>query len=388
MSKKVLYISPNGYLGGAERFILNACIGHLESGMMKPAILFLNDGEFVDIARENKIEVYELNSKFKFSQPHKLAIALWKASQIINLINPDIIHSTMPYAQNFISLIPSCYKKKKVWFQHGPVGGTLDKIASKTKCDLLIFNSKFLKSEHERTVASIDSSQKVHIQKLGINKSNISPDTVKRIRDDFLGNKKNLLFLSAGRICSWKGYETTIKALDNLLSANKEILDPVKFIIIGEAKRESDLEYERKLKQLGARLVENEILNFLPFKSNINDYYAASDVFIHSSNVPEPFGLVVAEAMLENNLIIGSNIGGVTEILKNNETGFTFNSHLKSNVEELMNLLINIFELNDFGSDPKVQSCIKSAKTLIEEKYSLESMTQELESQYMEILNC
>ena len=114
MSKKVLYVSPNGYLGGAERFVLNACIGHLKYGKDQPYILFFNDGELVNIVKEQGIPYYILKNKFKFSSPIKLWRAIKETKGFLEANDFDVINLTMPYSQLFMNLV----KKRKKSFKY------------------------------------------------------------------------------------------------------------------------------------------------------------------------------------------------------------------------------------------------------------------------------
>jgi hypothetical protein len=40
--KKILYICPNGYLGGAEKFVLNIVSGHQKSNKFNTSVLFFS----------------------------------------------------------------------------------------------------------------------------------------------------------------------------------------------------------------------------------------------------------------------------------------------------------------------------------------------------------
>jgi glycosyltransferase involved in cell wall biosynthesis len=55
-------------------------------------------------------------------------------------------------------------------------------------------------------------------------------------------------------------------------------------------------------------------VGFVDFQRDLAPVYRALDVVVHASTEPEPFGLVVAEAMACGRAVIASNLGGVTEI--------------------------------------------------------------------------
>ena len=47
-------------------------------------------------------------------------------------------------------------------------------------------------------------------------------------------------------------------------------------------------------------------------------------VVVHASVAPEPFGMVVLEAMAQRKPVIGSRAGGVVEMVVEGKTGYTF----------------------------------------------------------------
>ena len=62
---KILYICPNGYLGGAERIVCNISSGHLTGRYKNFNVLFFSDGETVAQCKELGIETHVLPFKFR-----------------------------------------------------------------------------------------------------------------------------------------------------------------------------------------------------------------------------------------------------------------------------------------------------------------------------------
>ncbi len=126
-----------------------------------------------------------------------------------------MIHSTMPYS-HIVNVASTLFLPvKRVWFQHGPVGGALDKFAGLLPVDLVIFNSVFIQREHLKTTFSF-SRHKELVLKLGIDVSDVNEKDVKYIRDKYLGVDNILLLVSAGRITEWKGLDVQIRAIGKL----------------------------------------------------------------------------------------------------------------------------------------------------------------------------
>lgn len=381
MNIKVLYVSANGYMGGAERFVCNALIGHKQSKKMNCEVLFFNSGEALNLLEKNLIKTHLLKTKFKVRYIFKLFFALKELRTIIKKIKPDIIHSTMPYPFILIKIATWRLKIKHVLFQHGPVGTTLDKLANLFNVDRILFNSNFLLNEHMTMPLA-----KRHLEKTTLINLAISDEETTVIRDEFrkniLKNEEKYILVSLGRITSWKGQHLLILGINLLKETHPQIFNQLKVYIIGAPMRVTDESYFEDLKQHVQNYHLTDKIIFTGKQNNTKDWLNASDLLIHTSTIPEPFGLVIGEAMKNNVLCIGSNKGGVTDILIHEKTGFTFNTTASNAASVLSDLIRFSLELPE-----KEKNYIKTnAKKNIDENYSLESMTRKLENVYLNLV--
>jgi glycosyltransferase involved in cell wall biosynthesis len=115
-----------------------------------------------------------------------------------------------------------------------------------------------------------------------------------------------------GRISRWKGQEVFLRALDQLPGVNA--------VIVGAALFAED-DYERRIKALARELDLEDRVRFVGHVEDAMTLMAACDVVAHCSTAPEPFGLVIAEAMLIGTPVIASDAGGAREIVTQNVTG-------------------------------------------------------------------
>ena len=115
----------------------------------------------------------------------------------------------------------------------------------------------------------------------------------------------------AGRLVRQKNQKYLI-SVAKILKHNKI---PFKLLIAGEG------ELKDKLKKYAiASGVEQNIL-FPGFVENIRGFLKSIDVFLLSS-LWEGFGYVLIEAMASKTPFIGTNIGGIPELITPGETGF------------------------------------------------------------------
>jgi glycosyltransferase involved in cell wall biosynthesis len=353
----VLYVSPNGFLGGAEKVVLNAAKAHKLRGKIRPIILFFHDGEAVKVASELGIEHFVLKSKFALSQPLPLLNALKEIRTLVQIFPIKIVHSTMPYAHICMSMALWKYPIKKVWFQHGPVGGTLDKLATFFSVDSLFFNSQYLQRLHHHSFPHTRILKGEAIIPLAV-------DT-KSGQKSF--QKSSLVLGAAGRITRGKNFELIIRIL-------KMSECPFTLHIAGSPKSSDDESYFEELKELISSLPSHQKVIFLGHLDSMEKFYEGIDVFVHASLTPEPFGLVMAEAMKAGCLVVGIDGGGSSEFLVSGKTGLTFRDK-----DELEKRLIEILK-NPRNYD--YEKLARAGSELIARRYTLDKMGEVLEKAY------
>jgi len=236
---------------------------------------------------------------------------------------PDIIHGhwAFPggYAASFVSKL---FGLKYVVSIHGGEIPLLKKfrflqkpvIKSLNRSAQVIVNSSYSQGELE----------KMGVRKEKIIKINPPPNFVRHCSDEELrkkfrsklvdDDKKIILF--CGRLTERKGVEYLIKSIPEINSKN------IHLIIVGGGGQESNL------KKLSSSLhLENKITFFGRAKDDeMGLLHDISDVFVCPSIVDsqgetEALGLVIPEAMESRLPVIGTSVGGIPDMIKNDING-------------------------------------------------------------------
>jgi glycosyltransferase involved in cell wall biosynthesis len=124
-----------------------------------------------------------------------------------------------------------------------------------------------------------------------------------------------------GNLQRWKGQWLLIEAVRKLQTEFPNIC----CVLIG------DVSQSRKHQAYAAELrasiaqhgLEQRIL-MAGYRQDVPNYLNAFDIIVHASTNPEPFGLVVLEAMAFKKPLVASRAGGVREIVVEGKSGMLF----------------------------------------------------------------
>jgi glycosyltransferase involved in cell wall biosynthesis len=112
---------------------------------------------------------------------------------------------------------------------------------------------------------------------------------------------------SIGRLDTWKGFGTLLDAYDHLRLRRPE----VELVVAGPAVRGKE-DYADELR---SRAEATPGVHWLGPRRDVEEVMADLDVFVQVSSEPEPFGLVVVEALACGVPVVAGSQGGPLEIL-------------------------------------------------------------------------
>jgi glycosyltransferase involved in cell wall biosynthesis len=112
---------------------------------------------------------------------------------------------------------------------------------------------------------------------------------------------------AAGRVDTWKGFDVLLEAYDTLRTRR----GGVALVIAGGAVSGKEGTFER----LQTRAGSIPGARWLGRRDDIPDLLADLDVFVLPSTEPEPYGLVLVEALMSGARVVATDAGGPPEIL-------------------------------------------------------------------------
>ena len=144
--------------------------------------------------------------------------------------------------------------------------------------------------------------------------------------------------LYAGRLIEWKGVEYLIKALPEVIEKHPE----AKLVVVGSGPCKKDLVSVTE----GLNLQDKVTFLDAVSQEELFHYYSIADVFVLPSIVndegeTEGLGVVLLEAMASGVPVIGTNVGGIPDIIKDGKTGLLA---LQRNPHDLAEKILRILD--------------------------------------------
>lgn len=138
-----------------------------------------------------------------------------------------------------------------------------------------------------------------------------------RVRKEWGIGDEEVLVGMVGRLNRWKGQAVLAEAAKQLLGGHPHL----KFVAVGGVFDDESFRKQQLQDQIRALGMQDRFL-ISDFRSDMPDVYAALDVFVLPSTLPEPFGLAVIEAMASAKPVVATAPGGPSETVVNGETGY------------------------------------------------------------------
>jgi len=204
----------------------------------------------------------------------------------------------------------------------------------------------------------------------GIDLDKFHPEIYDRekIRSELNLSPETVVIGIIGRIDPQKGQK-------EFLLATREVVKDFpgsNFLVIGPVEKGYE-DYEKELRKIATDTLLNGKVIFTGFRGDIPEILSAIDIFVLASHC-EAFGLVLVEAMAMGKAVIGTNAGGVPEIIEHNKNGLLVPPEDWRSLAEALRRLVSDQNLSLVLS--------QNARKTVEEKFSLDKHLYEIEKVY------
>ena len=120
-----------------------------------------------------------------------------------------------------------------------------------------------------------------------------------------------------GRVTNWKGQKEFLRAVIQLLPEFPNL----RVYVVGDAS-DGDQRYFQECVGIARNSAYPNNFEFTGRVSDVASYYRKCTVVVHASTWPEPFGMVLIEAMAEARPVVASIFGAAPEIIRDGMEGY------------------------------------------------------------------
>jgi len=263
----------------------------------------------------------------------------WRLWRVLRAERPDLVHinNNAPHAAEVCALAGIPF----IWHFHGlPSGHHLSPWGS-----WVLRKARRFVSISEYTSSLADEYRRPGFQPIDVI-PNPAPKTVDAPATQLLelrrrwGIRPDAVVIGIfGRLVRWKGELEFLRAFNEV---RREFPNAVA-LVVGNA---SDLgqEYEADLRAFVGQDLRDSVV-FTGYTADVVPLYQMCDIVVHASIEPEPFGLVIVEAMSAGAAVVASQLGAGPEIVADGETGLVVDPRRPELLADALRRLLSNAEL-------------------------------------------
>ena len=346
---KVLQVIPTLGYGGAETGCYD--LAHFLPEQDCKSFIVTSGGELLKFVNKEKVKIFRLPVHSK--NPILILFNAIIISFIILLYNVNVVHARSRAPAWSCLLATKLTARKFVTTFHGTYNfsNRFKKIYNSVmvRSHLVIAGSNFIFSHINDNYGDFfkDGKRKLLVIFRGINtkyfySQKISPSKIDKFSKQNGIDRNKFIILLPGRLTYWKGQKIFIEAIK--LLSDQDNIQPFEGIILGSDQGRNI--YKKQLIGLKERYRLNKIIKFIDHCEEMPVAYRIANLVCSCSYEPEAFGRVSVEAQSMGVPIIASDIGGSSETIVKNKTGFLFKSGDSKN---LANVIIMVMK-KDYNS--------------------------------------
>ena len=277
------------------------------------------------------------------------SVYLWKdllsyfqIKKIIREFKPHIVHTHGAKPGVLVRVaawqlkVPVILHTFHVHIFHSYFSGFINKLIIRTEQILAKISTAVIAInqtlEHElKTIYHIAPAEKIKLVKLGID-TNQFEDTEekkrKHFRNEFKLSDETIAIGIIGRLVPVKNHLLFLELVQQLLKAHQQ--KSLKFFIIGDGPEKINLiqhlqNQHISFTQNGSSYQPSASVIFTSWRKDMDVVYAGLDI-VTLTSLNEGTPISIMEAMASGKPVVSTNAGGISEIIKQNETGFISNS--------------------------------------------------------------
>ena len=393
---RILFTNPCGALGGAETSLREILTGLRAAEPTWELWLLLGAaGPLAEIARNLGVHVVvkpfppalaRVGDKGGRRIPTMLSLLraafgtgkyAWQMAGFLRRIKPHIVHSN-GLKMHLLSAWTKPRGTPLIWHVHDYVSRR--RLMSRllwrfrNRCSLAICNSYDVARDLVCLLPGIRTTtiyNAIDLQRFSPTGTHLDLDAASGLPSAKPGTVRVGLVATFAR---WKGHKVFLEALAKIRSKSA-----LRGYVVGAPIYQTDQSQwsREELVQETERLGLNETVGFTGFIEDTSDAMRSLDIVVHASTEPEPFGMVIIEAMACGKPTVVSNAGGAKELFTNGEDAL---AHEPGDAESLAQAITRL------ATDEELRKRLgKAGRLRTEQLFYRERVATELASAYRQL---
>ncbi len=355
--KKIIYYTSSLASGGAERQLVYTAIGAKKAGYDPLIIVDYQVNHYEKMLEEYDIPVFFTNTT-RFN-PIKRFLKLIK---ITLKVKPDIFHSFLSI-RNLCGMFIS--KICRVPLRIASIRNTNKKAFEGLKLynrwsHIIICNSNAARSYAIKEYKIPEEKVMVFYNSIDLNKF--------KFEDKKGSSGRKIVGITIASITEKKNHLNLVEALIDL--NKKEMLNDIDYFLVGKKTNESIFD------EIMEKIEKNNLngkVKYLGVRDDIHDILNRCDFLILPS-LYEGFPNVAMEAMATKTFVMATDVGGTSELVIDNSTGYLIPTPSKDDIEKCIERYLN--------TEREVLEKIIDNAYLNIQKYDLNNMFKQIEYIY------
>ncbi len=377
---------PPRVVGGISRVVHDLSHKLIKDGHEVTVVTY-RDGDVPEFEDDKGVKVYRVDN-YMINSNNFIDWVLQLNFNMVTKVNQiiaeqgtfDVIHAHDWLVANAAKVIKSSYDLPLVSTIHATESGRNSGIHNETQKYIndtewmltyesseIIVNSNYMKGELQRLFGL--PFEKINVVPNGVNLTLFnSVERDYNFRRRFaMDNEKIILFM--GRLVNEKGVQHLISAMPKILQGYHD----TKLVIAGKGAMIDELKAQVEALGISQKVY---FAGYLSGK-DVARMYKSADISVFPSTY-EPFGIVALEAMLAENPVVVSDIGGLNEIVSHRENGMkTYAGNPNSIADSILELLYD---------HQLCANIVKKAKAKVRNEYNWNKIAQDTHFTYQKAI--
>lgn len=363
---KILYVENFADIIGGGQISLLGLLGKLDRGKFIPIVALPQKGRLSEKLRQMQIDFIIV----KMPSLRRLNVIsfLRGISQFRKLIREErisIVHANGSRVAIYAGIAAKTTGVPLVWHVRiADSDGLLDRFLAGLSTRIIAISD----AVNRRFSWMSDRHSKVKTIYNGIDLEKFNPSlNGENIRREFKLESNTPLVGTVGRLDWYKGHKYFLRAARKVA----DIIPECHFLIVGDGEKRKELE------ELAKELNLNKCVIFTGEREDIPQILASLDLFVLSS-VSEGFGRSAVEAMACAKPVVATDAGGLSEVIKDRETGVLVPA---KNIAALAEAIIGLLKNKDKAFKMGI-----AGRKLVEARFDLSINAEKTQNLYLDLL--